>query len=106
MLIITQVSQQTGVTTLIVTYTAKREQDSTYPILTIAVPESEVRKRTQAYRDLTGQQPTSLDVKNIVMTLIEEIRAGKQAFASAFDYSSITNVDLETAFDSPPPAEE
>jgi hypothetical protein len=87
-------------------YTAKPEEDSTAPTFTVQVPESEVRKRLQAFLSLTGQQPTQTDLQNILISLINEVRAGRQMFPGVPDYAGLASVDLEAAFDSPPPVEE
>ena len=105
MITVTQISSQNGVPIITVAYTSKSGEDSTYPMFTVQVPESEVRKRLQVFRDLTGQQPTSFDLQNILVALINEVRAGRQVFLGVPDYASLVNQDLEAEFDVPSPVE-
>jgi hypothetical protein len=56
---------------------------------------SDVNDRLRELKRLTGVDPTESDVKNVLKTLVNEVRAGMKPLLPYYDYSLLIEVDLE-----------
>jgi len=65
-------------------------------IKTIVVDTREIIERMKSLKVLVGRPLTLTDLKNIVITMINEIRVGKQPLLETFSYENYINIDLET----------
>ena len=62
---------------------------------TIKIYEDEIFKRLTEVKRLLGRELTPEDMKNVAITLVNELRKGKQCLMERFDYSEYIGVDLE-----------
>lgn len=64
-------------------------------IKTTWVKEEEVRERLKTVKRLTGLDPDEVIVKNVLKTLIKEIRAHRKPLLPSYDYTQLIDLDLE-----------
>lgn len=62
---------------------------------TIIIYENEIFKRLAQVKQLLGTELTLQDMKNVVVTLINELRKGKKSLIERFNYTQYIGVDLE-----------
>ena len=88
MIKLTQVQRSTGDVYLTFQYDLEGQ------IKTVTIDAREIVDRTRSLKTLVGRALTTTDLKNIVVTMINEIRAGKQLLET-FPYENYIGVDLE-----------
>ena len=71
------------------------EYDLEDEILTLEINEREIIERARDFRKLLGRSPSVQDLKDIVIQIVNEVRAGKRPFLEKYDYSKWIGVDLE-----------
>ena len=71
------------------------EYDSEGEILTLEINEREIIERARDFCKLLGRSPSVQDLKDIVIQIVSEVRAGKRPFLEKYDYSKLMGVDLE-----------
>ena len=89
MIRITQVQRSTGEVLLTFEYDIGLQTQS------ITIDNDEIIDRLKALKKLIGRTLNLTDLKNVTVTLINEIRQGKSELAERFPYESYIGVDLE-----------
>jgi len=89
MIKITQVQRTTGDVYIRLDY----DQDGKTNTLTIDT--REIVERLKQVRSLLGRPLTLTDLRQIVVTMVNEIRQGKQPLLEVFPYENYIGVDLE-----------
>ena len=84
-----QITTEQGITSFIFEYDLQGQT------LTLEMDEREVIEKAREFRMLLGRNPTVQDVKEIVVQIVNEVRAGKKPFLERYDYSKWIGVDLE-----------
>lgn len=84
-----RVETEHGITSFIFEYDLEEE------ILTLEINEREIIERARDFRKLLGRSPSVQDLKDIVIQIVDEVRAGKRPFLEKYDYSKWIGVDLE-----------
>lgn len=84
-----RVETEHGITSFIFEYDLEDE------ILTLEINEREIIERARDFRKLLGRSPSVQDLKDIVIQIVDEVRAGKRPFLEKYDYSKWIGVDLE-----------
>lgn len=64
-------------------------------VKTARVDLEEVRERLKTVKRLTGLDPTEETIKNILKTLINEIRTHRRPTLPRYDYTRLIGLDLE-----------
>jgi hypothetical protein len=64
-------------------------------IKTVQIDLSDLEERLKQVKQLLGRNLTTDDLKDIVKTVINQIREGSQPFSQKFDYNSLIGVDFE-----------
>lgn len=62
---------------------------------TVEIDETEILERLKKVRQLLGRSLTVEDLKNVVITIMDELRKGKKPLSEKFDYSQFIGVDFE-----------
>jgi len=89
MIRITQVQRLTG--EVLITF----EYDIGLQTQSITINNDEIVDRLKALKKLIGRTLTLTDLKNVIVTLINEIRQGKSELSERFPYETYIGVDLE-----------
>lgn len=76
----------------------KAADDAVY---SVDIDQTDIDERVKTLQAATGQTASSADLKNILVRLINEVRAGKSKLSPAFDYGTLVNVDLEAQTETP-----
>lgn len=76
---------------LVLTFEYTRETET----VTAQINVWDVLERVKAAKKIFGRQLTLLDLKQIIVQMINELREGKTVLSETFDYSSFIGVDLE-----------
>jgi hypothetical protein len=63
---------------------------------TVDINEADLRERLKTVKNIIGRSLTLQDVKETVLQIFAEIRAGKKPLRELFDYTQFIDVDLET----------
>ena len=84
-----QISTDQGITSFIFEYDLEGQ------IQTLEIDEREIIEKAREFRMLLGRNPTVQDLKEIVVQIVNEVRAGKKPFLERYDYSKWIGVDLE-----------
>jgi len=90
MIKLTQVQRSTGDVYLTFQY------DLSGQVLTVVIDAKEIVDRLKLLRELVGRPLTATDMKNVVVAVINEIRAGKLPLVETFPYENYIGVNLET----------
>ncbi len=61
----------------------------------VQIEAAELEERLKQVRQLLGRDLTTSDLKDVVKTLINQIRQGQTPFPQKFDYSAFVGVDFE-----------
>ena len=88
-IIITQVRRDTGEVILTIEYSSDAGTE------TIEVDADQIVDRLKTLRGLVGRKPTQSEAREIVVQLINEIRAGKQPIVETTPWEDYIGVDLE-----------
>ena len=91
MIKITQVTRNMGQVVLTIEY------DWNSNIETINIDAEHVVERLKQLRGLLGRKPTLSEAQEIVETLINELRAGKQPLVEILPWENYIGVDLEAS---------
>jgi len=62
----------------------------------IEVSERDIIEKLKRVQDLLGRSPKLQDLKEVIVTIVNEVRQGRKPFLERFDYSQFVGVDLET----------
>ena len=84
-----QIETEQGITSFIFEYDLEGE------ILTLEIDEREIIEKAREIRRILGRSPTVQDLKEIVIQIVNEVRAGRKPFLERYDYSKWIGVDLE-----------
>jgi len=84
-----RVETEHGITSFVFEYDLEGE------ILTLEIDEREIIEKAREFRRILGRNPTMQDLKEIVIQIVNEVRAGKRPFLDKYDYSKWIGVDLE-----------
>lgn len=87
--VITQVRRDTGEVILTVEYSRDAGSE------TIEVDAEQIVDRLKELRRLLGRKPKASEAKEVVVALINEIRAGKQPLVEIIPWEDYIGVDLE-----------
>jgi hypothetical protein len=85
-----QVETRHGETTLVF--------DVSFPdetIQEVEIPLEEIVSKLKTVKQILGQPVTIQDAKNVIITLVNQLRQGKKPITERFDFSSWIGVDLE-----------
>ena len=94
MIKITQVSRANGAVTLPVTYTTGRKIGDP-PVDETAQVVIDDKDRMRQLKSLLPRQLTLVDLKWILVGIINDLRGGKQAVTAVLPYEDYLNTDLE-----------
>ena len=61
----------------------------------VEIPLSEIVEKLKTVKQILGQPLTIQDAKNVIITLINQLREQKTPIAKRFDFTKYINVDLE-----------
>ncbi len=89
MIKLTQVQRSTGDVYLTFQY------DLSGQVLTVVIDAKEIVDRLKLLRELVGRPLTTTDMKNVVVAIINEIRAGKLPLVETFPYENYIDINLE-----------
>ena len=89
MIRLVQITTEQGITSFIFEYDLEGE------ILRLDINEREIIEKAREFCVLLGRNPTVQDLKEIVIQIVNEVRAGKRPFLEKYDYSKWIDVDLE-----------
>jgi len=88
---ITQVQRTTGDVYI------RLEYDDDGKTLTVTVAAREIVERMKQVRSLLGRPLTLVDLRQVIVTMMSEIRQGKQPLLEVFLYEDYIGVDLEAS---------
>jgi len=71
------------------------DYDKDETINTVTIDAGEIVERLKQVRSLLGRPVTLVDMRDIVIAMINEVRAGKKPFVESFRYEDYIGVDLE-----------
>jgi len=71
------------------------QYDQEGQILTVTIDAREIVERMKTLKEIVGRTLTLTDLKNVIVTLINEIRQGKTPLLEVFSYEDYINIDLE-----------
>ncbi|MCP8308672.1 MAG: hypothetical protein H3Z53_09325 [archaeon] len=63
--------------------------------ISIIINKRDLNEKLKALRDLLGRDLTLQDLKDVIKSVITQIRKGETPFQQDFDYSELIGVDLE-----------
>ena len=63
---------------------------------TVVIDRREINARLKLVEKALGRAYAELDLKQVIVQLVNEIREGKKPLLTEFDYSTLTNVELES----------
>jgi len=87
--VITQVKRDTGEVTLTIEYSTDEGTE------TIQIDAEQIVDRLKELRRLLGRKPKSGEAREVVVALINEIRAGKQPLVEIIPWEDYIGIDLE-----------
>lgn len=64
-------------------------------IVEVSIDRREIIRRLRALKQLVGRQIALLDLKEIIIRMINELREGKEPFVKEYDLTQFIGVDLE-----------
>ena len=88
-IVITQVRRDAGEVILTIEYSSNAGTE------TIQVDAGQIVDRLKTLRGLVGRKPTQAEAREIVVQLINEIRAGRQPLVETIPWEEYIGVDLE-----------
>ncbi len=87
--VITQVKRDTGEVTLTIEYSVDSGTE------TIQIDAEQIVDRLKELRRLLGRKPVLSEAGEVIIALINEIRAGKQPLVEIIPWENFIDVDLE-----------
>ena len=88
--VITQVKRDSGEVILTIEYSTDSGLE------TIQIDAEQIVDRLKELRRLLGRKPAASEAREVVVTLINEIRAGEQPLVEIVPWEDYIGVDLET----------
>jgi len=64
-------------------------------ILSVDIDEKDLNERLKMLKEILGRELTYQDLKDVIKSIIAEVRKGKYEFHQRFDYSLLINEDIE-----------
>lgn len=83
-----------GETTLTIEYT--NDLADSKKILTAEIKKADIDDKLKILKDVTGQNPTEQDHKNVICKIIDDARKNYVRLNNVFDYSKMVNVNIES----------
>lgn len=62
---------------------------------TVEIPLTDVVERLKTVKQILGGSVTIQDAKNVIVTIINQLRQGKTSIAERFDFKPYIGVDIE-----------
>ncbi len=63
---------------------------------TVDIDQTDIDERVKTLQAATGKTASDTDIRNIIIRLIAEVRAGVAKLSPTFNYTGLIDVDLET----------
>lgn len=89
MIVIKQVRRDIGQVLL------KIEYDFQGGVQAVWIDAKDIVERFKAFRELMGRRPSVEECKQILVKMINDLRAGRQPFEEVIPWENFINVDLE-----------
>lgn len=72
------------------------ETSSSETLHTVDIDQIDIDERVKTLQAATGKTASDTDLRNIIIRLIAEVRAGVAKLSPSFNYTGLIDVDLET----------
>lgn len=77
-------------------FTVEYTKTADETVYTVDIDQTDIDERIKTLQAATGKTATDADLRNIIIRLIAEVRAGVAKLSPSFNYTGLIGIDLET----------